>query len=276
MLLGGAYMMFRGLGVGSRDLSVNTNPPGAVVKVDGKDLGLTPISKAKVATKAQRLELHLPGYEAKELLLLPKDRELGTIELVARGDGASAAPEDPELEALRKKEKELAAKIQKDAERLKQLKEREKVPASPALPTSPAQPVWPFPSVQQAQTPPAPTPVPIPTPALPPDQVSKPAAEQFLTSPPLLVRQVAPVYPPRARASHFESTLAHRVRVRVSLDEAGRPQNVAVVEGVSGPYGFDEAARDAAMKSTFAPARQGGRPVAGNLEIVFLFPPQLR
>ncbi len=275
MLLGGAYTLFRGVGLGTRELSVNTNPPGAMVRVDGRDLGPTPISKAKVATKAQRMELHLPGYESKELLLLPKDRELGLIDLAPRPEGA-APGEDPELEALRRKERELAAKIQKDADRLKQLKEREK-PAAPQTAPAPSNPApAPAPVAPPVHAPPAPAPSPVPTPALPPMQAAKPALDPGSASPPAVVRQIAPVYPARARSTRFEPTVAHRVRVRVFLDEAGRPLRVAVLEGVPGPYGFDEAATDAALKSSFAPAKQGGRPVAGSLEIVFVFQPLSR
>ncbi len=109
-------------------------------------------------------------------------------------------------------------------------------------------------------------------PSVPPPK----AAEQGPVTPPVLLRQVAPTYPARARAAHFEPTQAHRVRVRVFVDETGRPQKVTVVEGVAGPYGFDDAARDAALKSSFFPAKEGGRPVAGSLEISFLFPPTAR
>jgi serine/threonine-protein kinase len=278
LLLGGAYMMFRGLGIGSRELSVNTNPPGAIVRVDGQDLGTTPVLKAKVATKAQRLQLYLPGYEPKELLLLPKDRELGLIDLTPRQDAATSAggAEDPEQEALRKKLEALSAKIQKDSERLKQLKDRDTSTVVHAPAPAASQAAAPPPALPQTPGPPAQASAPVPTPALPPAPASRPAAEQGPATPPFLVRQVAPSYPTRARAAHFEPALAHRVRVRVFVDEAGRPQKATVVEGVAGPYGFDEAAREAALKSTFAPARQGGRAVTGHLEIVFLFQPLSR
>jgi TonB family protein len=278
MLLGGAFMLYRGLGFGSRELSVNTDPPGAIVKVDGRDLGMTPVTKAKVATRAQRLELDLAGYETKELLLLPKDRELGLIALVPRAGGAPPASggEDPELEALRRQDRELAAKIQKDAERLKQLKERDRPAAAHPAPADASQPAASLPAAAQAQPAPAPSPAPAPTPAPPPVTAAKPAADQGPISPPVLLRQVAPAYPNRARVSHFESTLVHRVRVRVFVDEAGKAQKATVMEGVPGPHGFDEAAVDAALKSAFSPSRQGGRAVAGNLEIIFLFQPLVR
>ena len=47
---------------------------------------------------------------------------------------------------------------------------------------------------------------------------------------------------------------------------------VSVVDGVAGAYGFDEAAIEAANKSSFAPATRDGKPVRGwTPEIVYKF-----
>ena len=49
-----------------------------------------------------------------------------------------------------------------------------------------------------------------------------------------------------------------------------------VVEGVPGPWGFDESAQEAVLKCSYAPGSRGGRPAAGWVEIVFVFPPVKR
>jgi len=47
---------------------------------------------------------------------------------------------------------------------------------------------------------------------------------------------------------------------------------VSLIEGVSGSFGFDEAAIEAANKSTFSPATRDGKPVRGwTPEIVYKF-----
>ena len=179
-----------------------------------------------------------------------------------------------EIDVMRQKLAETEAKAQKESERLKQLKDREKRPAAPVAPLPSPPNIVPPPSAPQPQAP-QPT-APQPTPALPPPQQSprsQQSGENGVLIPPAILRQVAPAYPVRARLLRFEVGSAHRVRVRVQVDEAGRPQSAAVVEGVPGPYGFDESAREAAMKSSFAPARKGGQPVPGSLEIIFVFQP---
>ena len=55
------------------------------------------------------------------------------------------------------------------------------------------------------------------------------------------------------------------------VDEQGKPRKIEVVQGVPGPYGFDDAAREAALECTFAPGRKGGRPAAGWVSLSFVF-----
>jgi TonB family protein len=84
--------------------------------------------------------------------------------------------------------------------------------------------------------------------------------------------QVAPVFPQRAVQLRFETNLDHFVRLKVFVGEKGQPLKVNVIEGVSGSGGFDEAAIEAANKSTFNPATREGKPARGwTPEIVYKF-----
>ena len=274
LLLGGIFLVTRGLGFGTRELSLDTQPSGAVLRVDGKEMGLAPMIKAKVPKKAERLEVSLPGYETKTIALLPNDRDLQVIvlkPLAGTAEGVEQPSDDPEIEAMRRKVKALEAQNLKEAERLRKLKEQGSKPAPiPSAPASSGQPTpapQPVAPVQSPAT--APTPAPQPTP-------TKATAESSLATGPSVLRKVTPQYPSRARLARFESSKIHKVLLRVFVDESGKPGKIQVVEGVPGPYGFDEAARDAALQCIYLPGSRGGRPASGWVEFAFVFQPLTR
>jgi TonB family protein len=71
----------------------------------------------------------------------------------------------------------------------------------------------------------------------------------------------------------WETNQDHTVRLRVFVGEQGQALKVSVIEGVSGAYGFDEAAIEAANKSTYGPATRDGKIVRGwTPEIAYKFP----
>jgi len=115
-----------------------------------------------------------------------------------------------------------------------------------------------------------PTPTAVPTPqAAAPQQAAASTNDQAAR----VVSQVVPIFPLRATQMRWETNLDHFVRLKVFVGEQGQPLKVSVVEGVSGAFGFDEAAIEAANKSSFAPAIRDGRPVRGwTPEIVYKFP----
>ncbi|WP_275976009.1 TonB family protein [Geothrix oryzisoli] len=124
--------------------------------------------------------------------------------------------------------------------------------------------------MQEAPRQAVPTPVPTPqSAATAPQQGSTTANDQ----PARVVNQVVPMFPLRATQMRWETNLDHFVRLKVFVGEQGQPLKVSVVEGVSGAFGFDEAAIEAANKSSFSPAIRDGRPVRGwTPEIVYKFP----
>lgn len=88
------------------------------------------------------------------------------------------------------------------------------------------------------------------------------------------ITKLAPAtYPQRAIQLKWGLKESHFVKVKVFVGAQGLPLKVVVVEGVPGSFGFEEAALEAANKSTFAPAVQGGKPVNGWTEpITIEFP----
>ncbi len=277
LLLAGVFGVGRACGLGSRELSFDSHPSGAIVRIDGKELGLTPVVKARVARKAGRVELTLPGYESKTIALLPNDRDLPVIELKALPGTAGPAPPDAEIEAMRQKLKEAQDLAKKEESRLKRLRDQSSAPVPAAA--APAPPPAPAPKAQAPQPAASPNPGPPPAPLPTPAQSAPPArgaAEAERVTSPSVLRTVAPQYPSRALAARFEPSRSHRVVLKVFVDEAGKPGKVQVLEGVPGSYGFDESAKEAALQCSYAAGSRGGRPASGWVEIAFLFQPLKR
>ncbi len=119
------------------------------------------------------------------------------------------------------------------------------------------------------------TPAPVPEaakPVLAPVPQATPPAVAPVSEPARLVSQVAPSFPPRAAQMRWEVNQDHVVRLKVYVSEQGQPLKVTVIEGVPGTYGFDEAAVEAANRSTFNPATRDGKPTRGwTPDIIYRF-----
>jgi protein TonB len=96
-------------------------------------------------------------------------------------------------------------------------------------------------------------------PALPPPAVAP-------DTPPRLVHLDPPRYPSAARRARREAT----VRLQVAIDVRGRVISADPVGETMG-LGFEEAAREAALRARFEPARRRGRPVPGQTSITVRF-----
>jgi protein TonB len=81
------------------------------------------------------------------------------------------------------------------------------------------------------------------------------AASEF--RPPQLVSRVEPVYPDRSRKRGEGGV----VELRVLVSEKGRVVRVVVEEGLPGSD-LEARAIDAALRSIYRPATEGGRPVS--------------
>lgn len=90
--------------------------------------------------------------------------------------------------------------------------------------------------------------------------LSEPASDgrpRFFTvfdRPPVVVREVHPVYPELARQAELEGTVV----LKVGIDETGRVKEARVLASVPG---LDQAALDAVYQWEFQPAEQRGVPV---------------
>lgn len=170
-----------------------------------------------------------------------------------------------ELERQQKETEKRLAEQKANEQRLAEQKKAAETKVA-ALPPPPA-PEIPKPQpMQEAPKPVVPTPVAPQTAAPAPSPVAAPINE-----PAQMVNQAPPVYPPRA-LQMGRANVDHYVRLKVFVGEQGQPLKVSVVEGVTGAYGFDEAAIEAANKSTYSPATRDGKPARGwTSEITYKF-----
>ncbi|WLT32938.1 TonB family protein [Geothrix sp. PMB-07] len=168
-----------------------------------------------------------------------------------------------ELERQQKQNEQRLAEQKQNEQRLAEQKKAAETKVV-ALPPPPA-PEIPKPQPMQEAPKPA-----VPTPA--PATQAAPTAAAAVLEPARMISQAPPAYPLRASQLRWEMNVDHFVRLKVFVGEQGQPLKVSVVEGVQGAYGFDEAAIDAANKSTFAPATRDGKPVRGwTPEITYKF-----
>ena len=143
----------------------------------------------------------------------------------------------------------------------------QKLGADPRVPAPPSPAVSESPNAVPIAETPAPTPPPGAGPTAPGQALAAP-----ITEPAELLNRVSPIFPPRALQRRREGGRDTLVRLKVFVGEQGQPLRVTVVEGAPGGYGFDEAAVEAATKSTFTPARRDGKAVRGwSGEIVYRF-----
>jgi TonB family protein len=140
------------------------------------------------------------------------------------------------------------------------------LPAPPPPPppvTELPKPQQPVPEAPKAAVGSPSTPPPVSQPAFTAAAVDE--AARILTQPP-------PVYPRRAIQSRIGTNQDQRVRLKVFVNERGQVLKVSVIEGVGGAGGFDEAAVEAANRSTYRPATSDGKPVRGwTPDIVYIF-----
>ncbi|AUX23899.1 TonB family protein [Sorangium cellulosum] len=86
-----------------------------------------------------------------------------------------------------------------------------------------------------------------------------PGAGDARVEPPQLVEGVEAEYPPEARAARRVGTVV----LKLLIDASGRVTEAEIATPAG--HGFDEAARAAALRFRFTPARRGGTPVASRI-----------
>lgn len=98
---------------------------------------------------------------------------------------------------------------------------------------------------------------------LPSEQRTPPISSDLV--PPALTRFVPAAYPEAALARRLQG----KVLLELDIDRAGRVVRARIVQGAG--RGFDEAARAAALRFEFEPARRDGEPVSVTLRYLYEF-----
>ena len=128
------------------------------------------------------------------------------------------------------------------------------VTAAPALPTPPPAPT-PIPT-------PAPTPAPTPTPAVGAQEAPATVTNKAVPTTP---------HPNKATMPLALQNADINVTVRVFVGPQGSPLKVLIGKGVDGSFGYNEAAREAALGSTYSPAMKDGKPATGWVTLEYHF-----
>ena len=100
------------------------------------------------------------------------------------------------------------------------------------------------------------------------------ADEAESVTPPTFKERAVPKYPLKAKTLGFPTKKDQNVKLRISVSEKGNLEKATVIEGVSGNYGFDEAAVEAALKSKYNPGTRDGKPAGGTMEVAYTFKAQ--
>jgi TonB family protein len=242
-------------------ISVETDPPGATVKLDGEVKGQSPLPGLQPKPGGQLLRVEKEGFTAEELKVKPGDGEVRLTLKPEPGPAAAAKPgvsaKEPanETERLQQKLQQLQEANAREEARLRQAgKANPGRPAGQAPVAAPA-PAQPAP-VQPAASPAPPQPAPMPVPA-----PNRPAR---------VVQQAPAAYPSQALGNPFYTLREPKVRLRILVNENGVPLQIQVADGI-GKLGFDEAAMAAARRSTYAPAFQNGKAIGSWVEATFTF-----
>jgi TonB family protein len=133
---------------------------------------------------------------------------------------------------------DLERKVDDLTEQLRQKEEEERTTEAEAQ-----EEVVPEPPVEPARRPPPPVQM----------ETDPPVEPRVVVLPPRLMKRVAPAYPPFAKERGVEAT----VNVEVLVDESGRVTEARALGKPVG-FGFEEAARRAALESEWAPATRDG------------------
>lgn len=149
----------------------------------------------------------------------------------------------------------------------------------PATQVTPSQLPSQLPKTTSSSSAPAPLPASLPATVAPTPTQQQPAAaaQPQVSSVPdtdaTITRRANPAVPRTVNKSFLPPNLRNseiRVTVKVFVDPQGRPLKVQVEQGVDG-FGYNDAAKQAAYESSYAPATKGGKPVNGWTTVVYNF-----
>ena len=249
----------------------------AVLGLVGGGLYMAGKSKADEAAKAQLLEVERMKAElaqqkadldAQANAAQQKTQQIQQ-QLSSTTSAAEKAALQKQLEEEQKKQQDLEARKQKVAAAAQQAEQKTaeiaktaKVEPPPPQPVAPKSEPAPSQPQQQAPTPAATAPVEQPA------QQSSTTTETSAT----VTNRATPSLPARARMANAWGAFHDvTVKLRVFVDETGRPLKATVLQGSPINLGFDDACVSAAMASQYSPATRNGQPTRGTVEMAYNF-----
>ena len=184
-------------------------------------------------------------------------------QLQSTSSASEKAALQKQLDEAQQRQADLEARKQKIAEESK--KAEQQIAAAKTAKAEPPPAPKEQPKIQ------APAPLPTPTPAAPQQTAQTPSAV-LTESPATITSRATPSLPPRARmGSSWGPYREVTVKLRVFVDETGRPLKATVLQGSPINLGFDDAAVGAAMQSQYSPATRNGQPTRGTVEMNYNF-----
>lgn len=184
-------------------------------------------------------------------------------QLQSTSSASEKAALQKQLEEAQQRQADLEARKQKIAEESK--KAEQQIAAAKVAKAEPPPAPKEQPKIQ------APAALPTPTPVAP--QQTAPTPSAVLTeSPATITSRATPSLPARARMSSAWGPYREvTVKLRVFVDETGRPLKATILQGSPINLGFDDAAVGAAMQSQYSPATRNGQPTRGTVEMNYNF-----
>jgi len=113
-----------------------------------------------------------------------------------------------------------------------------------------------------------------PVPQAPAPAAAAPAQQETVETPVSLVRRVSPTVPRIANKAFLPANLREgdiKVILKIFVDAQGHPVKVVIVQGVAGPFGYNDSAQNAALASGYAPATRNGKPTTGWMTLEYNF-----
>ncbi len=228
-----------------------------------KQLAELQLLKVQIEQQKADLDAKARAETEKTTQLQKQLSETKSVEEKARIQKQLEEAQQRKLE-LERQQKEAEKRLADQRANEQRLAEQKKA-AETKVATLPPPPAPEIPKPQPMQE--APKPV-VPTPIAP--QPAAPVAAP-VNEPAQMVNQAPLIYPARA-IQMGRANVDHAVRLKVFVGEQGQPLKVSIIDGVPGSLGFDEAAIEAANKSTYTPATRDGKPSRGwTSEITYKF-----
>ncbi|HJU84624.1 MAG TPA: TonB family protein [Holophagaceae bacterium] len=232
---------------------------------------------AELAQIKAKMEMDKADQEAKQRAEQEKQQQLQQ-QLAETKDVAAKAALQKQLEESQKRQAEIEAKKAELAKQAKAAEEQSRrIAQASKQPEPKPEPPKPEPPKPAAQQPPPQQAAQQPAPQPSAPQPQAPAMPQPTAPtgggadvPVGIVSKAVPRFPPQARAMMMANK-DYVVRVKVFVDETGNPMKASIVQGVGGAFGFDDAAQEAAMRSSFTPAQKAGQASRGTVELDYHF-----